>query len=127
MNYPQHILDRPLAELQDLTVIETGLTGRNSDIDALLMLLDVRSDKIFRRSDLDLLVLAPWLPRICLFDFVIGSDGQLNDAFVRFQGAEIGASYSEITGQSIFAHPKGSWSKEPCFPSDVFLNSGHRS
>lgn len=106
MNYPPHIMNRPSAAVQDFTIHETGLLGRNKEFDALLSVLDAGSDKVIRRDSVDLLDLARWLPRICLHDFVTDNDGELVDAIVRFQGREIGASYSEITGKSIFEHPE---------------------
>lgn len=106
MNYPSHIADRPSATIQNFTIHETSLIGRNKEFDALLTVLGTATDQIVRRNSVDLLDLAHWLPRICLHDFVTDDTGQLVDAIVRFQGPEIGASYSEITGKSIFTHPE---------------------
>lgn len=106
MNYPSHILDRPSAVVRDFSIHETDLAGRNLEFDKLSSVLDAGSDQVLRRDRVDLLQLGPWLPRICLHDFIIDDDGQLVDAIVRFQGPEIGASYSEITGKSMFTHPE---------------------
>lgn len=106
MNYPSHITNRPSATIQDFIIHETSLLGRNKEFDALLAALGATTDQIVRRDNVDLLDLAHWLPRICLHDFITDDTGQLVDAVVRFQGPEIGASYSEITGKSISSHPE---------------------
>lgn len=105
MDHRLHQTQRTGVTITNVVNHESDLEGLNPGIDALLTLLGDGSDGMTLRDHVDLLDLAPYLPKICLLDLIFDDDGGLEDIVGRFQGQEVSAYYGEATGKSVHTLP----------------------